>query len=137
MGVFHGTEGKMTATVRCGDREERSEGGILGRFLLRVWRGQEPLGRVFWIYGVLVSAALSGLFLLTRAHGNAVGQQGLILLLACHTWWVLGAIWRSATRAEDDDYLHGCARAITLAWGINAALLLGFLEIGLIGRLLR
>jgi hypothetical protein len=126
----------MTATFHCGDSEGQDEGGILGGFVVRVWRGQKPLGAVFWAYGVLVSAGLSGLFLLTQARDNLAGQQMVILLLAIHTWWILGSIWRSAARAND-NYLHGCARAMTLAWGINAVLLLGFLEVDLIGRFLQ
>lgn len=127
--------GEMAATIHCDDSEGQVGGGMAGRFLVKVWRGHESLGTVFWIYGVLGAAALSALFLVTQARGNPVGQQGLILLLAIHSWWIVGSIWRSAAR--DDNYFHGCARAATLAWGINAVLLLGFLEVDLIGQFLR
>lgn len=102
-------------------------------FILRVWLGRAPLGRVFWLYGIGGSAFLGGLFLLTRTEDNLVGQQSVLLLLALHTVWILGAIWRSAYRA-DSNYWHASARALTLAWAMNAILLLGFFEVELLAK---
>lgn len=114
--------------------EARPEHDPLFGFVHRIWRGECSLGPVFWLYGVLGSALLSVLFLFTRDHEGVTGQQALLGILALYTIWVIGSIWRSAKRAEV-DHLHASARAFTVAWTINAVLLLGFFEVDLLARL--
>jgi hypothetical protein len=43
-------------------------------------------------------------------------------------------VWRCAFNVENENYAY-IARALTVAWAINAALVLGFLELELIKRL--
>lgn len=122
----------MATAPQWVDGARRDDAGPFG-FVLRIWRGQAPLATVFWLYGVLGTAALGALFWRAQVQGNLVGQQGLLLLAAIYTVWILGAIWRSAWRAGH-DYFHGSARALTIAWAINAVLLLGGAEVELVGR---
>jgi hypothetical protein len=97
------------------------------------WRaltGRAALGRVFWVYGVLVSAGLALLFLMARAAGRADLQQLLLVLFPVYTAAILVAVWRCGEHAVAPWGL--LARALTVAWALNTLLLLLFLQIELI-----
>lgn len=111
----------------------------LGKFLerllgleLRAWRGETPPGLVFWLYGVFASTVL----LILHARAFELRQwmllQVLVLLSAAYTVWILVAIWRCAQNAGSS--WGGLARWLTFAWGLNAALVLFFLEFDLLMR---
>jgi hypothetical protein len=100
------------------------------------WAGHEALGRVFWVYGVLASATLAAVFLLTLAgdgapRDGAATRQLLLAAFVPYTVWVLGSIWRCAGNARS-AFLGLLARAMTIAWALNAALLVLFAELDLI-----
>lgn len=94
------------------------------------WRGHGRLWKVYWLYGVLGSVILvAGLLLLIRQ--GALGTpwfQIVLLLLAAYTVWAVVSVWRCAFNTENPLYGH-MARALTVAWAINALLVLGFLEL--------
>lgn len=97
------------------------------------WRalmGRAALGRVFWVYGVLVSAGLALLFVLARQAERADLQQLLLLLFPAYTAAILVAVWRCGEHAA----WGVVARALTVAWALNTLLLLLFLQIELIDR---
>lgn len=96
----------------------------------RAFTGRAALGRVFWVYGVLVSSGLALLFLLAREAQRVDVQQLLLLLLLLYTGLILVAVWRCAgpTAAPWGQV----ARALTVAWALNALLLIGFLQIDLL-----
>ena len=97
------------------------------------WRaltGRAALGRVFWVYGVLVSAGLALLFLLAREAGRADLQQILLILFLAYTTAIRVAVWRCAEYAAAPWGI--IARALTVAWALNTLLLLLFLQIELI-----
>lgn len=97
------------------------------------WRaliGRAGLARVFWVYGVLVSMGLALLFVLAFEAGRTDLQQLLILVLLAYTPAILIAIWRCGGHAAAPWGV--LARALTIAWALNALLLLYFLEIQLI-----
>lgn len=106
---------------------------MFGNFLARCWNGEEPLARVFWIYGVLASTVVTILFvMLVRIEGPGFGiHQFLILSFVPYTVWILVSIWRCAFNVENAYYGH-LARALTIAWAINAALLVLFVELRLL-----
>jgi hypothetical protein len=94
------------------------------------WRGQGPLWKVYWLYGVIGSNLLAAsLLLLMQSRGLGGGWfQVVLLLLAVYTVWILISVWRCAFNVENPVYGH-MARALTVAWAINAVLVLGFLEL--------
>ena len=94
------------------------------------WRGHGPLWKVYWLYGVLGSNLLV-LILLLLMHESALGSvwfQFVLLLLAGYTVWIVVSVWRCAFNVEKPMYGH-MARALTVAWAINALMVLGFLEL--------
>jgi hypothetical protein len=94
------------------------------------WRGEGPLWKVYWLYGVLGSNVLA-LLLLLLVRADAVATlwfQIVWLLLAAYTVWIVVSVWRCAFNVENPMYGH-MARALTVAWAINALMVLGFLEL--------
>ena len=94
------------------------------------WRGRGPLWKVYWLYGVLGSNVLAGLLLvLMQRSALASGWfQILLLVLVAYTVWIVISVWRCAFNVENPLYGH-MARALTVAWAINALMVLGFLEL--------
>lgn len=89
-------------------------------------RGRTRLWVVFWIYGVLVSHLAFGAILLAWRE---IGTPLLALLLAgflAYTAWIMRAVWVNAFNVEKEIHGH-IARALTVAWAINAVLVSGFL----------
>jgi hypothetical protein len=101
---------------------------------VRAWRGRAGLGRVFWVYGVLTSAGLAGVYLLALQARRRDVQQALILIFAAYTFWILVTAWRCAGSAPPGWRL--LARSLTVAWAANTALVAGFLQLDLIATYL-
>lgn len=112
-------------------------GGILGLLLapeLRAWRGEQPLWKVFWIYGVAASCAIAALYFGAMA-GHTVLRQLLLLVLAAYTAWIVVSVWRCADNTA--EHIWGTlARFLTIAWALNALLVVTFLELDLVGTLI-
>lgn len=96
----------------------------------RAFTGRAALGRVFWVYGVLVSSGLALLFLLAREAQRADVQQFLLVLMLIYTGLIQVAVWRCAEHAAPP--WAQVARALTVAWALNVLLLIGFLQIDLL-----
>jgi len=104
-------------------------------FELRAWRGNERLGVVFWVYGVIVSHLLVGLHAIALDRGQWGLSQTLILISAAYIAWILVVIWRCAENA--DPFWGMLARWLTIAWGLNSTFLLIFLQFDLLARLMQ
>ena len=98
------------------------------------WRGDGPLWKVYWLYGVLGSNVLALILLLLMQEGAIASGwfQLVLLLLAVYTVWIVVSVWRCAFNVENPMYGH-MARGLTVAWAINALLVLGFLELRVLG----
>jgi hypothetical protein len=94
------------------------------------WRGAGPLWKVYWLYGVLGSNILAASLLLLIRQGALASLwfQIVWLLLAAYTVWIVVSVWRCAFNVDNPLYAH-MARALTVAWAINALMVLGFLEL--------
>jgi hypothetical protein len=97
----------------------------------RYWAGEGPLWKIYWLYGVAVSLALTGFF---AAAGllHWVALPGLVAMLAglaLYTVWIVVSIWRCAENVEgrpfdvDPELWTWLARWLTVAWAINVAAL--------------
>ena len=120
-------------------REMTRSGSCVWRFLarffdpeIRAWRGEMPLAVVFWGHGVLASCVLAVLHARTLDRGQLLFQQALIFLSVLYTWWILFVIWRCAENAA--PFWGTMARWLTVAWGLNTALVLVFLQFDLLVR---
>ncbi len=93
------------------------------------WRGRGALWKVYWVYGVAGSVVLAGaIAAVIWRQGFASGWlQPLFALALAYTVWILVSVWRCAFNAEQEFYGH-LARSLTVAWAINALLLIVFLE---------
>ena len=91
---------------------------------IRAWQGEEPLWKVFWVYGVLARQ----LEPVAMDQKRVVMQQTLLIAIAAYTVWILVAIWRCA----ENSRWGPLARGLTVAWAGNTILLLAFLQVDLL-----
>ena len=81
-----------------------------------------------WGYGVLVGWLVARLFVLFYNLDLPWLQQLVLGFLLIHSGWIVIAVWRCAPNASQE--WHGLlARAMTIAWALNAAFMLLFLEL--------
>jgi hypothetical protein len=97
--------------------------------ILRYWRGEGPLWRLYWIWGVLVSCVLALVVGVPAAYGwiGPATTFALLALGAVYTIWILVSVWRCAFNIEGvplgiaAEAWGMLARWLTVAWAINAA----------------
>lgn len=92
-------------------------------------RGNRRLWQVFWIWGVLVSqvlfAALLAVYRMAPAWSFVLATAGFIV----YTAWIMREVWINAFNVNKEIYTH-VARALAVAWALNAVLVCGFLVLG-------
>ena len=104
---------------------------VVGTFAA-YWRGQAPLWKVFWLWGVVGSWILAAVF------ATAVVSLGLSwtvyvitgCIMVIYTVWILVSVWRCAEHATDQWRL--IARMLTVAWALNVVLVGTFLGLDLL-----
>lgn len=91
-------------------------------------RGEGPLWKLFWIWGVLGSWILFGIFILTvQAVGitwAVVIGSGIVMMP--YSVWVLASVWQCAPNVRH-DFWGNLARFLTLIWALNLGFVGGFL----------
>lgn len=98
------------------------------RRIVEFWRGNLPLGRAFWLWGIL-GGAIIGLVstLLALALLVAGAPTWLAMLVfAAHLPWnlvLLIGIWRSAGRSRVSRDTASLARLVILAWVVALSVL--------------
>lgn len=110
----------------AGTAHEPDPGNVLARY----WHGFGPLWRIYWLYGVLGSAVLAAVLAIALMTSATAVQQIMLPVLLAYTVWIVVAVWRCAPNTGKELYTH-LARGLTIAWAINAAMLIGFLQIEL------
>lgn len=116
-------------------RPESDSPSLLSRLFrpeVLAWRGEQPLGTVFWVHGVAVSSALLLLHAVALARGLHAVEQVLIVVTALYTPWILVAIWRCSANAP--PILGTMAKWLTIAWALNSLLVLAALQLELLIR---
>jgi hypothetical protein len=96
------------------------------RYVRRLWSGELPLSRVFWIDMLLVGTLVNVVSLIAAIilfAGEAPVAWGVAAFLAHIPYSLLlfAGVWRSATRAKS-EWSSG-AQAAALAWLIAAFLI--------------
>ena len=98
------------------------------RTIVEFFRGGLPLGRAFWLWGILgggIISLFSTLLALTLIAASAPAWLA-VLAFAAHIPWnlmLLVGIWRSAGRPEVSPAAANLARTIILAWVVVLSLL--------------
>ena len=89
--------------------------------IVEFWRGGLPLGRAFWLWGILggsIVSLFSTLFALTLVTAGAPAWLAA-LVFAAHVPWnlvLLVGVWRSAGRPEVSPAAANLARLMILIW---------------------
>jgi hypothetical protein len=103
---------------------------------IRAWHGEEPLWKVFWVYGVATSVTIVALYVVAFYDGRMALRQVLLPCFAAYTAWILVSVWRCASNTNEE--LWGTlARFLTVAWAGNTILVLTFLQINLLIKYLQ
>ena len=98
---------------------------------LHAWRGEQPLWKVFWVYGVVTSSVLVTFYIIAFYVDRIALRQVLLLCFAPYTAWILISVWRCANNTE--ERIWGLfARFLTVAWACNTIMILVFLQFNLI-----
>ena len=98
------------------------------RTIAEFFRGGLPLGRAFWLWGILgggIISLFSTLLALTLIAARAPAWLA-VLAFAAHIPWnlmLLVGIWRSAGRPEVSPAAANLARTVILAWVVVLSLL--------------
>ncbi len=96
--------------------------------ILYYLNGEGPLWKVFWLWGVVLSWALFGLFYLAATNiGITWGLfivSGLIMLP--YSVWLLVSIWMCADNTGY-DFWGRASRFLTIIWSLNIGGVAGFL----------
>lgn len=96
---------------------------------LRAWRGQQPLWKVFWLYGVATSCALIAIYVFAFLSERAALRQILVLCFAPYTAWILVSIWRCS---NNESFWSLLARLLMVAWACNTIMIVVSVEMNLI-----
>jgi hypothetical protein len=103
---------------------------------IRAWHGEEPLWKVFWVYGVATSVTIVALYVIAFYDGRMALRQVLLPCFAAYTAWILVSVWRCASKPNEK--LWGTlARFLTVAWAGNTILVLTFLQLNLLIKYLQ
>lgn len=102
---------------------------------IRAWCGEEPLWKVFWGYGVVVSGIIAVLYALAIYAGQVALEQGLLLCAAAYSAWILVSVWR-CTKNTREKFWGLLARLLTVAWAGNVIMVLTCLQLDLVAEYL-
>lgn len=96
--------------------------------MVEFWRGGLPLGRAFWLWGILGGGVVSLFATLLALMLLAVGARAwlAVLVFAAHIPWnlvLLVGVWRSAGRPEVSPAAASLTRLIILAWVVALCVL--------------
>ena len=103
---------------------------------IRAWRGEEPLWKVFWVYGVATSVTIVTVYVVAFYDGRMALRQVLLPCFAAYTAWILVSVWRCASNTNEKLW-STLARFLTVAWAGNTILILIFLQLNLLIKYLQ
>jgi hypothetical protein len=103
---------------------------------IRAWHGEEPLWKVFWVYGVATSVVIVALYIVAVYDGRMALRQVLLPCFAAYTAWILVSVWRCASNTNE-KLCGTLARFLTMAWAGNTILVLIFLQLNLLIKYLQ
>jgi hypothetical protein len=132
------TEGKLEAEPSAAMWRGSTGGSKAAKFVadffaaeIRAWHGEEPLWKVFWVYGVATSVTVVVLYVVAFYDGRMTLRQVFLPCFAAYTAWILVSVWRCASNTNEK--LWGTlARFLTVAWAGNTILVLIFLQLNLL-----
>ncbi|MGD8710331.1 MAG: hypothetical protein PVF40_08085 [Ectothiorhodospiraceae bacterium] len=101
-------------------------------FVSRYWHGEGPLWQIYWLYGVIGSFILLGLFLMPLQSMALTPTYYVItgVVMCLYTAWILVSVWRCADNVANPRWTQ-VARLLTVFWALNVLLVGAFLGVDL------
>ena len=130
---------ELPAAMRRGRKRKTKVTNFAADFFaaeIRAWHGEQPLWKVFWIYGVATSATIVVLYVTAFYDGRMALRQVILPCFAAYTAWILVSVWRCASNPEEKIW-DMLARFLTVAWAANTILVLTFLQLNLLIKYLQ
>lgn len=98
------------------------------RLVRRLWRGEVPLARAFWDFGIIGGTALNALttvlsLALLAADGLETVALAAFVLPVPYNLLIVVAVWRSASAYQGRRLWAGLARLAIIAWAAAASTL--------------
>ena len=95
--------------------------------IVEFWRGDVPLGRAFWLWGIVGGGVVSLFATLFTLMFLAAGAPAwlAVLVFAAHIPWnlvLLVGVWRSAGRPEVSRAHSNLVRLVILIWVVVLSL---------------
>jgi hypothetical protein len=90
-------------------------------------RGNEPLWKVFWLYGVLLSHLYFGVLLFVFDSASPLIMALLLAGFVVYTLGIMRAIWINAFNTSKEIHTF-LARYLTVFWMINSLLVTFYLS---------
>ena len=100
------------------------------------WHGEEPLWKVFWLYGVATSVTIIALYVVAFYDGRMALRQVLLPCFAAYTAWILVSVWRCANNTNEKLW-STLTRFLTVAWAGNTIFVPIFLQLNLLIKYLQ
>ena len=101
--------------------------------VLHYAKGDGPLWKVFWLWGVVGSWILFAIFLFAVQSLGITWPLVIItgIVMLPYSVWILASVWQCAPNVRNDFWAN-LARFLTLVWALNLGVVAGFLLKGLI-----
>lgn len=101
---------------------------MIANVVMYYLRGEGPLWKLFWLWGVVGSWILFALFLLAvQTWGITWGLvvvSGVVMMP--YSVWILASVWQCAQNVNNDLW-GNLARFLTLVWALNLGAVGGLL----------
>jgi hypothetical protein len=98
------------------------------RTILELWRGELPLARAFWLWGILGGAVVALFATILALALLALGAPAwlAVLVFAADIPWnlvLLVGVWRSAGQPQVSRDTASLVRAVMVAWALALSVL--------------
>lgn len=130
---------ELPRAMRCGRKKRTKVTNFAADFFaaeIRAWHGEQPLWKVFWIYGVVTSTTIVVIYVAAFYDGRMALRQVILPCFAAYTAWILVSVWRCASNPKEKIW-GALARFLTVAWAANTILVLTFLQLNLLIKYLQ
>jgi hypothetical protein len=93
--------------------------------MTRLWRGEEPLARAFWLYAILYGTLANtvttiGMFAVVAADAPVWLAVVIHFLATPYNIFAIVAVWRSAGRYRGPQHWAALARVGVIVWALVA-----------------
>ncbi len=101
---------------------------MINNVVMYYLRGEGPLWRVFWLWGVVGSWILFAIFIFALQQIGVTWALVIVsaIIMLPYSVWILASVWQCAVNVGN-DFWGNLARFLTAIWALNLGIVGGFL----------